>query len=101
MKEVINIKKLARLLHDNLSNKGLDMRVPEAEIITEQVFEIIKEQLLEGNDVDVLRFGKFSVVETKARKGRNPQTGEEMDIAASKAPKFKYSPKLVKQVKGK
>jgi DNA-binding protein HU-beta len=36
----------------------------------------------------VVGFGTFKVAQRKARKGRNPQTGEEIDIKASKAPKF-------------
>ena len=45
------------------------------------------------------RFGSFKVVERKARKGRNPQTGEEIDIKASKAPKFTPGKSLKEAVK--
>ena len=41
-----------------------------------------------GEPITLVGFGTFKVVERKARKGRNPQTGEEIDIEASKAPKF-------------
>ncbi len=41
-----------------------------------------------GDTVTLVGFGAFKVVQRKARKGRNPQTGEEIDIKASKAPKF-------------
>ena len=40
-------------------------------------------------NVQLIGFGTFSISERAARKGRNPQTGEEIDIAASKAVKFK------------
>ena len=43
----------------------------------------------EGDKVSVVGFGTFEVSERAAREGRNPQTGETMTIAASKAPKFK------------
>lgn len=48
----------------------------------------LKEALQKGERVTVVGFGSFSVIERKARKGRNPQTGKEMKIAARKAPKF-------------
>ena len=42
-----------------------------------------------GDDVQLIGFGTFTIAERAAREGRNPQTGETMKIAASKAPKFK------------
>ena len=41
-----------------------------------------------GDTVSLVGFGGFKVVKRKARKGRNPQTGEEINIKASNAPKF-------------
>ena len=49
--------------------------------------------------VEIIGFGAFSVSERAARKGRNPQTGEEIEIAASKAPSFKAGKKLKDAVK--
>ena len=48
----------------------------------------ITNALKKGEDVVLTGFGTFKVVKRKARKGRNPQTGEEIKIKASKAPKF-------------
>ena len=48
----------------------------------------VKEALQKGDKVSVVGFGTFSVSERKARKGRNPQTGKEIKIAARKVPKF-------------
>ncbi len=45
--------------------------------------------LQRGDDVVLVGFGTFSVKERKARTGRNPKTGEEIQIAASKVPSFK------------
>jgi len=45
--------------------------------------------LKEGDTVSVISFGTFSVKERAARTGRNPQTGETIEIAASKVPTFK------------
>ena len=49
----------------------------------------ITEQLKKGEKVQLIGFGTFEVSERAARTGRNPQTGADMTIAASKAPKFK------------
>ena len=53
------------------------------------VFDAIAEALQSGDKVQLVGFGNFEVRERQARKGRNPQTGEEIDIAASKMPAFK------------
>ena len=51
--------------------------------------DVVTEQLKAGDKVQLVGFGTFEVAERAAREGRNPQTGAEMTIAASKAPKFK------------
>lgn len=53
------------------------------------VFEAISEALQQGDKVQLVGFGNFEVRERSARKGRNPQTGQEIDIPASKIPAFK------------
>lgn len=55
----------------------------------EAVFDAITEALQSGDKVQLVGFGNFEVRERSARKGRNPQTGEEIDIAASKVASFK------------
>ena len=60
----------------------------EAQEAVDCVFSSITRALQKGDTVTLVGFGSFKVVERKARKGRNPQTGEEIDIKASKAPKF-------------
>ena len=59
-----------------------------AEIVG-KLFETIQEILAEGGDVALPGFGKFTVRDTAARTGRNPQTGEALEIAASKKVAFK------------
>lgn len=51
--------------------------------------ETIQETMVAGDAVSFVGFGSFEVRERAARKGRNPQTGEEIEIAASKVPAFK------------
>jgi DNA-binding protein HU-beta len=53
------------------------------------VFDTITGSLKGGDDVRLVGFGTFSVVNRKATTGRNPRTGETIQIAASKQPKFK------------
>ncbi|MEF2244950.1 MULTISPECIES: HU family DNA-binding protein [unclassified Paenibacillus] len=62
------------------------------------VFEAIAGALQQGDKVQLVGFGNFEVRERQARKGRNPQTGEEIDIAASKIPAFKPGKSLKDQV---
>ena len=51
--------------------------------------DVVTEQLKKGDKVQLVGFGTFEVSERAERTGRNPQTGKEMTIPASKAPKFK------------
>lgn len=61
----------------------------DAEKALKAFVDVVTEQLKEGEKVQLVGFGTFEVSERAAREGRNPQTGETMTIAASKAPKFK------------
>lgn len=63
------------------------------------VFETITRALTEGDKVQIMGFGNFEVKERSARKGRNPQTGEEIEIAASKLPSFSAGKTLKDAVK--
>jgi DNA-binding protein HU-beta len=59
-----------------------------AQEAVECVLSSITKSLKKGEDVTLTGFGSFKVVKRKARKGRNPYTGEEIKIKATKAPKF-------------
>lgn len=63
------------------------------------ILDAIADALKEGDKVSLIGFGNFEVRERAARKGRNPQTGEEIDIAASKMPAFKPGKELKDSVK--
>ena len=54
----------------------------------EALLDVIANALAEGDSVAITGFGKFSVSERAARTGRNPQTGEPIEIEAKRAPKF-------------
>ena len=56
--------------------------------LVESVFQTITDAALKGEEVSIFGFGRFRVAERAARKGRNPQTGESIKIAASRNLKF-------------
>ncbi|WP_290006589.1 HU family DNA-binding protein [Acinetobacter pittii] len=60
----------------------------------------VTKALASGEDVALIGFGTFSVKERAARTGRNPKTGEEIQIAATKAPSFKAGKALKEAVNG-
>jgi len=59
--------------------------------VVESLFDIIKSEFVKGNHVNISGFGKWSVKAKKKRKGRNPQTGEALMVAARKVLTFKPS----------
>jgi DNA-binding protein HU-beta len=61
----------------------------DAEKALKAFTEVVAEEMKKGEKVQLVGFGTFEVSERAARTGRNPQTGAEMSIPASKAPKFK------------
>ena len=61
----------------------------DAEASLKAFTDAVAEELKKGEKIQLVGFGTFEVSERAARTGRNPQTGAEMTIAASKAPKFK------------
>ncbi|MCX7338624.1 MAG: HU family DNA-binding protein [Alphaproteobacteria bacterium] len=62
---------------------------PDAQKAVDAVFEGITETLRQGNEARFLGFGSFAVQHSAAREGRNPRTGEKLQIAASCRPVFK------------
>ena len=63
------------------------------------LIETISETLAKEEKIQLIGFGTFEVRERSARKGRNPQTGEEIEIAASKVPAFKPGKELKEAIK--
>lgn len=72
----------------------------DAKRAVEAVFDIVSSRVAAGDEVAVAGFGKFTVAQRSARQGRNPQTGETIEIAASKAPKFSAASAFKNAVKG-
>lgn len=68
----------------------------EAAQMVEMVFEIMKGTLEQGEKIKISGFGNFMVKEKRARKGRNPQSGEELEISRRRVLTFKPSQALKK-----
>jgi DNA-binding protein HU-beta len=90
----VNKKDLVDLMADKA-----EVSRAQAEKALNAFLDGVKESLKEGEKVALVGFGSFSVSERAARKGRNPQTGAEIDIPASKAPKFTASKEFKKALK--
>ena len=61
----------------------------DADAALKAFIDVVSEELKKGEKIQLVGFGTFEVSERAAREGRNPQTGETMQIKASKTPKFK------------
>ena len=83
---------------DQVANQsGLGKK--EAGDAVDAVLTVIQETLARGGDVNFTGFGKFSVADRGARQGVNPQTGERIQIAASRVPRFSAGSALKSAVK--
>ena len=71
----------------------------QAKEAIEATLDQIANELTRGNEVSLPGFGKFGVTERSARQGRNPQTGETMQIAATKVPRFQAAAPLKQAIK--
>jgi integration host factor subunit alpha len=72
----------------------------EAAEVLEKLLDIMKQGLISGEDVMISGFGKWNVKSKSARRGRNPQTGEEMLLDARRVVTWSYSPVLKATVNG-
>jgi len=94
----------------NAVAEGAEVTKVAAEKAIKATFDAVSKELGAGGSVTLIGFGTFSVMERKARTGKNPQTGATIQIAAKKVAKFKPGkalselvnpPKAVKKGKGK
>ena len=82
---------------DQVANRA-DLARSDAGKAVDAVLDTISETLQRGSDVTFSGFGKFHVAERGARQGVHPRTGEPIDIAASKVPRFSAGSGLKKAV---
>lgn len=66
-----------------------DATKTDVNTILDAYIDVVKSNVAEGNKVQLVGFGAFELRHRAARKGRNPQTGKEIEIAASNVPAFK------------
>ncbi len=81
----------------NIANDCGFMRGEAAEIL-EKLLEVMKKKLITGEEILISGFGKWHVRSKRPRRGRNPQSGEEMVLDARRVVNWKYSPVLKKAV---
>ena len=89
----------SELISSIADKSGLTKKDSEKALVA--FIESVEEQLQKGDKVQLVGFGTFEISERAARTGKNPQTGEEIKIAASKAPKFKAGKALKELVNTK
>ena len=84
-----------------ISKVAEEVNLPKSDVenTLEAILQNVIEGLKSGEKINLRGFGNFSVIDTKARKGRNPQTGEEIEIPASKKVKFSVGSILQKAIK--
>lgn len=80
-------------MHPHLSQK-------DAERVVATVFDSIVSALAEGRRVELRGFGAFSTRERDARTGRNPRTGEQVEVEAKRVPHFKAGKELRERLNG-
>jgi DNA-binding protein HU-beta len=92
-----------RMTKTELANEvaaAAGLTAEQAKSAVDAVFDTITGELAAGGNVAIAGFGKFSVADRAAREGRNPATGETIQIASSRAAKFSAASALKKQLNG-
>ena len=96
-------------MEDDLMNKSelvtklagkAEVSKKDAAKVLDAFKEVVAEELSHGGKVSLIGFGSFEVRERAARKGRNPQTNEVIEIAASKVPAFRAGKQFKDAVRG-
>ncbi len=72
-----------------LARDNPELRAEEIEQVVDIFFDEVSERLAEGGRVELRGFGAFSTREREARQGRNPRTGESVEVPAKRVPYFK------------
>jgi len=78
----------------NMVNDMIGGTKTQSEAVVQAIFDTMAAEMAKGGTVDVAGFGKFEGVMRDARTARNPRTGEMVQVAAKRVPKFKAGKKL-------
>ena len=81
-----------------LSKENPALRAEDVELVLDTFFEEISARLASGGRVELRGFGAFSTRERDARKGRNPRTGEAVDVPGKRVPYFKPGKEMRKRL---
>jgi integration host factor subunit beta len=87
---------LIEKISEKLNEHGLSKK--QTEVIIETIFDSVKESLSNGGKVEIRGFGNFRLRARKARKARNPKTGESVEVPPKKVPYFKVGKELREMV---
>lgn len=95
----MNKSQLAEKVYELHSQKGADTSKKHAEEVVDFIFDTITSELKKGEEVSISGFGGFIVKNRKARTGRNPRTGEIVQVPAMNVPRFRAGKGLKEAVK--
>ncbi len=87
-----------RELIEKLAERVKDLSLRDAEVVVNAVFESMTEALATGDRIEIRGFGSFQVKERRSREGRNPRTGEKVNVVSKKVPFFKVGKELKERV---
>ena len=89
-----------RELIEKLAERIKDLSLKDSEIIVNTIFGSMTEALASGDRIEIRGFGSFQVKQRRSREGRNPRTGEKVDVEAKQVPFFKVGKELKERVDG-
>jgi len=87
-----------RELIEKLADQIKDLSLKDAEIIFNTVFDTMTEALAAGDRIEIRGFGSFQVKERRSREGRNPRTGDKVEVDSKRVPFFKVGKELKERV---
>jgi len=87
-----------RDLVEKLAEKCKNLNQKEAEMVVNAIFDNMTEALARGDRIEIRGFGSFQVKQRNSREGRNPRSGEKVEVAAKKVPFFKVGKELKKRI---
>jgi len=94
----MNKGELVDAIAKKTTEKGLSVNKKTADEVLSAILEVIIDTVAGGDKVTLVGFGSFEARDRKAREGRNPKTGEKMEIPATKVPAFSAGKSFKEQV---